>query len=57
MSSSNFLEKRYAIISIVILHMNSQRRAALRGDVDHPNVKGNNLQGTDGRKMKNLKSM
>jgi hypothetical protein len=56
-STFNFLEERYAVISIVILHMNSQRRAALRGDVDHPNVKGNNLQGTDGRKMKNLKGL
>jgi hypothetical protein len=35
-STSNFLEKKYTIISIVILLMSSQRRTALGGDVDHP---------------------
>ena len=52
----NSLEKRYTAISIVIPLMNSQRRAALGGDVDHPNVKGTNPDGMNG-KMKNLKRL
>ena len=55
-STSNSLEKRYAVILIVILLMNSQRRVALGGDVDHPNVKGTNPDGMNG-KMKNLKHL
>ena len=38
-STSNFLEKRYAVISIVIPLMSSQRSSALGGDVDHPETK------------------
>jgi hypothetical protein len=34
--------------------MNNRRRGALGGDIDHPNVKGTNLDGMNG-KMKNLK--
>jgi hypothetical protein len=40
--TSNSLKKRYAIVSIVMPHMNSQRRAALGEDIDHPNTKGIN---------------
>ena len=50
----NFLEKRYAAISIVIPLMNSQRRPAPGGDVDHPNAKGINSQRMNGKKMKKL---
>ena len=50
------IEKRYAIILIVILLMNSRRRATLRGDVNHSNVKGTNPDGMNG-KMKNLKRL
>jgi len=56
-STSNSLEKRYAAISIVIPLMNIQRRPALGGDVDHPNIKGVNPQRIDGKKMKNLKKL
>ena len=55
-STSNSLEKRYAVILIVILLMNSQRIAALGGDVDHSNIKGTNPDGMNG-KMKNLKRL
>jgi hypothetical protein len=55
-STSNSLERRYAVISIVILLMNSRRRTALGGDIDRPDVKGTNLNGMNG-KMKNLKSL
>jgi hypothetical protein len=55
-STSNFMEKRYAIISIVILLMNSQRRDALEGDVDQPTVKGTNPNGVNGN-MKILKNL
>ena len=55
-STSNSLEKRYVVILIVILLMNSQRRAAPGEDVDHPNAKGTNPDGMDG-KMKNLKRL
>ena len=55
-SSFNSLE-RYAAISIAIPLMNSQRRAALGGDVDHPNAKRINLQRMDGREMRNLKNL
>ena len=55
-STSNSLEKRYAVISIVIPLMNSQRRATQGGDIDHPDVKGTNLDGLNG-KMKNLKCL
>jgi hypothetical protein len=37
--------------------MNSRRRAALGGDVDHLDIKGTNPYGMNGRKMKNLKSI
>jgi hypothetical protein len=53
-STSNFLEKRYAVISTVIQLTNNQRRAALEGDVNHPDVKGTNLYGISGKKMRNL---
>jgi hypothetical protein len=55
-STSNSLERRYAVISIVILLMNSRRITALGGDIDRPDVKGTNLNGMNG-KMKNLKSL
>ena len=55
-STSNSLEKRYAVILIVTLLMNTPRRAAPGGDVDHPNVKGSKPDGMN-RKMKNLKRM
>ena len=56
-STSNSLEKRYVVISIVILLMSSQRRTALGGDVDHPNVKETNSYRMKGRKMNNLKNL
>jgi hypothetical protein len=43
-STSNSLEKRYVVISIVIALMNSQKRFTPGGDVDHPNDKGINHQ-------------
>jgi hypothetical protein len=55
-STSNFLEKRYAVISIVILLMSSQRRTALGGGIDHPVVKKINPCGMNG-KIKNLKNL
>jgi hypothetical protein len=36
--------------------MSSQRRATPGGDIDHPNVKGTNPKGMNG-KMKNLKRL
>ena len=48
-------EKVYCFL-IVIPLMSSQRSLALGGDVDHPNVKGTNPNGMDG-KMKNLKHL
>jgi hypothetical protein len=36
--------------------MNSQRRIALGGDVDRPDIKGTNLDGMN-EKMNNLKSL
>ena len=42
-STSNSLKKRYAIISIVIPLMNSPRRPALGGDINHPNAERINL--------------
>ena len=56
-STSNSLERRYAAISIVIPLMNSPRRLALGGDVDHPDAKRVNSQRVDGNKMKNLKKL
>ena len=56
-STSNFLEKRYVVISIVILLMSSRRRAAPGGGVDHPDVKGTNPYGMNRRKMNNLKNL
>ena len=56
-STSNSLEKRYAVSLIVILLMNSQTRVALGGDIDRPNVKGSNPSGMNGRKVKNLKRL
>jgi hypothetical protein len=56
-STSNSLEKRYAVISIVILLMNNQRRPALGGDVDHPDIKRINPRRVDGKNMKNLKKL
>ena len=56
-STSNSLKKRYVVISIVISLMNRQRRATLEGDIDHPDVKGTNPYGMNGRKMKNLKNL
>ena len=43
-STSNSLEKRYVVISIVITLMNSRRRTAPAGDDDHPNAKEINPQ-------------
>jgi hypothetical protein len=54
--TSNSLEKRYVVISIVILLMSSQRRTALGGDIDHPAVKRTNPDGMNG-KLKNLKRL
>jgi hypothetical protein len=48
-----FLEKRQAVILIVIPPMNSRRRTALGGDVDRPNDMGTNPDGMN-RKMKSL---
>ena len=56
-STSNSLEKRYAVILIVILLKNSQRRVAPGGDVDRPDVKETNPYGMNGRKVKNLKRL
>ena len=56
-STSNSMEKRYAVISIVIPLMSSPRSPALGGDVDHPNAKGINSQRMNGKKMKNLKKL
>ena len=56
-STSNSIEKRYAVISIVIPLMNNLRRPALWGDIDHPNVGRINLQRMNGKKMKNLKKL
>jgi hypothetical protein len=56
-STSNSLEKRYAVILIVILLMNSQRSPALEGYVDHPNTERINLQRMDRKKMKNMKNL
>jgi hypothetical protein len=56
-STSNSLEKRYAIISIVTLLMNSRRRAAPGQDVNHPVVKGTNPYRMNRRKLKNLKNL
>ena len=56
-STSNSLEKRYVVISIVIPLMNSPRRPALGGDVDLPNAGRINLQRMNGKKMKNLKKL
>jgi hypothetical protein len=57
--TSNSLEKRYAVISIVILLMSNRRRTALGGDVDHPANKRTNPDGMNGRmkKLKNLKHL
>jgi hypothetical protein len=52
--TSNSLEKRYIIILIVIPLMNSQRRPARRGDIDHPDARGMNPQRMRMKKMKNL---
>ena len=56
-STSNSLERRYVVISIVIPLMNSPRRPALGGDVNHPNAGRINLQRMNGKKMKNLKKL
>jgi hypothetical protein len=55
-STFNFLEKRYAVISIVILLISSQRRTALGGDIDHPTVKRIKPNGMNG-KIKRLKNL
>jgi hypothetical protein len=41
-STFNSQEKRYVAISIVIPLINSQRRPAPRGDIEHPNAGGIN---------------
>ena len=51
-----FPREKVCVILIFILLMNSLRRAAPGGDVDHPNIKGTNPDGMDG-KMKNLKHL
>jgi hypothetical protein len=48
-----FPREKYAIIPIVIPLMNSQKRVALGGDNDHPDVKGTNTDGMNGE-MKSL---
>ena len=55
--TSNSLEKRYAVILIVILLMSSPRSPALGGDVDHPKTRRINLQRMNGRKIRNLKEL
>ena len=42
--TSNSLEKRYVVISIVILLMSSQRRPALGGDIDHTKLEESTLE-------------
>ena len=56
-STTNSLEKRYAVILIVIPLMSSQRRPTLGGDANHPNVGRINPQRIDRKKMKNLKKL
>jgi hypothetical protein len=58
-STSNSLEKRYAITLIVTLPMSSQRKTALGGDINHPIDKRTNPDGMNGRmkKLKNLKHL
>jgi hypothetical protein len=56
-STSNSLEKRYAVISIVIPLMNNPRSPVPGGDVDHPDARGISPQGMDGKKIKNLKNL
>jgi hypothetical protein len=56
-STSNSLEKRYAIISIVIPQVSSKRRPALGGDIDHPNNKRINSLRMNERKVKNPRKM
>ena len=56
-STSNSLEKRYAVILIVIPLMSSRRSLALGGDVDHPKTKRINPQRKVGIKMRNLKKL
>ena len=53
-STSNSLEKRYAVILIVIPLMNSPRRPDLGGDVDHPNTGRINFQRMNVRNLKKL---
>ena len=55
-STSNSLEKRYAVISIVIPLMNSRRSPALGGDVNPANRRIN-LQIMSGRNIRNLKKL
>jgi len=50
-ATSNFQDKRYDAISIVIELMNNQRRFAPRGDIDHPNARGINSQRTKKEKL------
>jgi hypothetical protein len=52
-STSNFLEKGYDVISIVILLVDSQRSLTPRGDIKHSGVEGINPQGISGGNMKN----
>jgi hypothetical protein len=54
-STSNFLKKRYVVISIVIVLMSSRRRTAL-GDVDHLTIKKINPDRMNG-KVKRLKNL
>ena len=49
-----FPRENVLFYSIVIPLMNSQRRPALGGDVDHLDAKGIKPQGMNGKKMKNL---
>jgi hypothetical protein len=58
-STSNSLEKRYAITLIVTLPMSSPRKTALGGDINHPTDKRTNPDGMNGRmkKLKNLKHL
>ena len=55
-STSNSLEKRYAVISIVIPLMSSRRSLAPGGDVNPANRR-TNLQIMSGRNIRNLKKL
>ena len=53
-STSNSLDKRYVVISIVIPLMNNPKRPAPGGGVVHSDNKRINSKRMNGRKVKNL---